>query len=155
VRLTELVAEVVRPYETAGKTVRCSIGGSEGPEPVVGRNVGLLYGLGNLVENAVQFASDSVQVETDWTRSGITIIITDDGAGFPLDLIGSLGEPYLTAKRAEEAADGGPRGGLGLGIFIAKTLLERTGAQLTFRNIQPTGHAQVRIDWPRGMTGGN
>ena len=150
VLLSELVAEVAKPYEQSGKAIRISRGAQEGPEPLVQRNVGLLYGLGNLIENATHFARSAVEIEIGWDKSGPTILVTDDGEGFPPDLVSRLGEPYLTTRPHGPGDDPAEQGGLGLGIFIAKSLLERTGAELTFRNTRPRGHAQVLIRWPSG-----
>ncbi|HEX4299078.1 MAG TPA: ActS/PrrB/RegB family redox-sensitive histidine kinase [Devosia sp.] len=147
VPLSELLEEVARPLEGTGKSIFIE-SPEGGGEPVFKRNVGLLYGLGNLIENATQFARDRVEVEASWDRNSVGVTITDDGPGFPDDLVARLGEPYLTTRARNAAADGDGPGGLGLGIFIAKTLLERTGARLSFENA-PAGGARVRIDWPR------
>jgi two-component system sensor histidine kinase RegB len=112
--------------------------------------VGLLYGLGNLIENATDFARETVRIDTAWDQAVISVTITDDGPGFAPELIARLGEPYLTSRpRDPQGADAHQPGGLGLGIFIAKTLLERTGAKLRFDNESASGHARVFISWPR------
>ena len=148
VTIGELIAEVARPHEAAGKTIEILRNAIGGPEPVIRRNVGLLYGLGNLIENAVNFAKTAVRIEARWDRATLTIALTDDGPGFPAELITRLGEPYLTTRpRNGEQSEGA--GGLGLGIFIAKTLLERTGARLRFENEATDGRARVEIVWPR------
>lgn len=148
VPLNELVAEVANIHDMPNKTIHISKGEQIGDEPVITRNVGLLYGLGNLIENAVHFAAARVEIEIGWNKSAFMVAITDDGDGFPPDLVTRLGEPYLTMRdRADESEPVLP-GGLGLGIFIAKTLLERTGAELTLRNSRPNGAAQVIINWP-------
>ncbi|WP_375452343.1 ActS/PrrB/RegB family redox-sensitive histidine kinase [uncultured Devosia sp.] len=148
--LTDLLAEVARPHEGRGKTILFYSEPAAGPAPVFQRSVGLLYGLGNLIENATDFARHSVRVEASWDRAAISVTITDDGPGYAPELIARLGEPYLTSRpRDPQAHDAELPGGLGLGIFIAKTLLERTGGRLAFHNIAPAGHAQVRIVWPR------
>ena len=153
VRLSELLAEVARPHQLLGKDIALTEAPSNGTEPVFRRNVGLLYGLGNLIENAAHFAKSEVTVEAGWDRSTISVTIADDGPGFPPELITRLGEPYLTtrARNAEKSE----AGGLGLGIFIAKTLLERTGAHLSFENAAPEGAARVRITWPRRAIAGD
>lgn len=149
VPLGELIAEVVKLHNTAGKTVSIISGErSAGPQPVFRRNVGLLYGLGNLIENATDFARSNVRIETNWDKANVTVSIADDGPGFPPELMARLGEPYLTTRaRTGGTSDGA--GGLGLGIFIAKTLLERTGARLSFENEAIDGRARVTIVWPR------
>jgi two-component system, sensor histidine kinase RegB len=148
VTLSELIAEVARPHETAGKSITIVKQPGAGAEPVFQRNVGLLYGLGNLIENAANFARRAVRIEAMWDRISITVSITDDGPGFPPELITRLGEPYLTT-RARNGGLAEDAGGLGLGIFIAKTLLERTGARLSFENEATDGRARVQIVWPR------
>ncbi len=151
VSLHDLVEEVAKIREVPGKNLIILPGSGTGPEPFVTRNVSLLYGLGNLIENAMDFALTSVTIEMEWDGAGFTISVTDDGAGFPPDLITRLGEPYLTTRVHGPGKDPAAAGGLGLGIFIAKTLLERTGAQLTFRNVDPEGHAEVIVHWREGL----
>ncbi len=146
VPLIDLIAEVIQPHAGDGKDVRTRPGRFSGPEPVIRRHVALLYGLGNIIENAVTFARSRVDIEYAWDERDVSVTIVDDGPGFPLDLLARLGEPYLTS-RGEAAERRG--GGLGLGIFIAKTLLERTGATVSFQNLSVNGQAQVRVSWPR------
>lgn len=147
--LGEVLEEVAKPLEGQGKPIFIEIP-EGGGEPVIRRNVGLLYGLGNLIENATHFARNKVQVDAAWDDNSVTIVISDDGPGFPDDLVARLGEPYLTTRARNLAPDGDAPGGLGLGIFIAKTLLERTGARLAFSNTEKGG-ASVGIVWPRAM----
>jgi two-component system sensor histidine kinase RegB len=148
VPIGELLEEVSRTHQAEGKVTLIEKDGG-GPEPVIRRNVGLLYGLGNLIENATEFAKEAVRVNARWDRTTVVVTIADDGPGFPPELVMRLGEPYLTTR--PRSADGGERGGggLGLGIFIAKTLLERSGARLSFENATDSGHARVTISWPR------
>ncbi|WEK03939.1 MAG: ActS/PrrB/RegB family redox-sensitive histidine kinase [Candidatus Devosia phytovorans] len=150
VPLTDLLAEVARPHEGRGKAILFYYEKSSGPPPVFPRGVGLLYGLGNLIENASDFARTTVRIEAAWDHDAVSVSITDDGPGFALELIARLGEPYLTSRpRDPHGPDANKPGGLGLGVFIAKTLLERTGGRLAFENIAPDGHARARIVWPR------
>ena len=100
-----------------------------------------MHGLNNLIQNAVQFARREVSVTTFWDRTTVTVEIADDGPGFPLHLLGRLGEPYISTRAG--AADH-----MGLGIFIAQSLLERSGARLVFDNL-PDGGAHVAISWNR------
>ncbi len=147
VPLEELLAEVAKPHERLGKAIAIDAEGT-GPEPVFRRNVGLLYGLGNLIENACHFATSEVRIGAAWDASRISLTIADDGPGFPSELMARLGDPYLTS-RPRAVGPGRETQGLGLGIFIAKTLLERTGAAIAFDNEGSGGHAVVRIIWPR------
>ena len=155
VPLTDLLAEVARPHESHGKVILFDAANTSGPPPVFIRSVGLLYGLGNLIENATDFAKATVRIEAAWDDTAISVVIADDGPGFAPELIARLGEPYLTSRpRDPQGADAHKPGGLGLGIFIAKTLLERTGARFAFHKLAPTGHAHVRIVWPRSAVDG-
>jgi two-component system sensor histidine kinase RegB len=150
VPLTDLLAEVANPHQGHGKAILFYTDSSSGPAPVFTRSVGLLYGLGNLIENASDFARETVRIESSWDEDTVSVVITDDGVGFAPELITRLGEPYLTTRpRDPHGPDAGHPGGLGLGVFIAKTLLERTGARLAFGNAGSSGGAQVRIVWPR------
>jgi two-component system sensor histidine kinase RegB len=120
------------------------------PEPTVARNPALLYGLGNLVENAVDFARERVEVAGRWSPREVAITIADDGPGFSPEVIDRLGQPYVTAKRRRRMTQSEERSGLGLGFFIAKTLLERSGATLAFANRSAPEHgAVVRVRWDR------
>lgn len=150
VPLTDLLAEVIRPHQGHGKQIELMAEHDADAPPVFNRSVGLLYGLGNLIENATDFAHSSVQVEAAWDQEAVSVTITDDGPGFAPELMARLGEPYLTSRpRDPQGPDANKPGGLGLGVFIAKTLLERTGGRLAFENIASNGHARVRIVWPR------
>ncbi|MTI17855.1 ActS/PrrB/RegB family redox-sensitive histidine kinase [Rhodobacteraceae bacterium RKSG542] len=132
----------------------------EGAEPVGERNPGVQYGLGNLVENAVDFADAKVMITADWNDDEITVIISDDGPGFAPDILSNIGEPYVSRRgrsRGPLSTSGQSRkgagekgGGLGLGFFIAKTLLERSGARLVFGNKKtPEKGAVIEVRWPR------
>lgn len=110
-------------------------------EPQVSRSAEIMHGLNNLISNAVQFASREVSVTIHWDRATVTVEIADDGPGFPPHLLGRLGEPYLSTRA-------GDTGHMGLGIFIAQSLLERSGADLSFDNLAEGG-AHVVISWQR------
>ena len=112
------------------------------PQPMVRRSPELLHGLQNLVANAVRHAGSAVELRTAANANEISIMVLDDGSGFAGDILPHLGEPDLGPSHSGA-------GGTGLGIFIATTLLERTGGRLMFRN-RPEGGAQVDVRWPRG-----
>jgi len=110
-------------------------------EPLVRRSPEIMHGLNNLIQNAVQFARREVSVTTFWDEASVTVEIADDGPGFPVHLLGRLGEPYISTRA-------GASDHMGLGIFIALSLLERSGARLVFDNL-PEGGAHVAIFWNR------
>jgi two-component system sensor histidine kinase RegB len=138
-----LLEEVTAPHEGLGAEIVISTQG-EGPLSVR-RMPEIVHALGGIVENAVGFANTRVEVDAHWDAESVEISVRDDGAGFAPGVLNRLGEPYLTERDAEGAA-----GGLGLGFFIAKTLLERTGAKLDVKNRRPPEQgAIVRARWPR------
>jgi two-component system, sensor histidine kinase RegB len=155
--LSHLIEEVVAPHRLVAVPIEVKTGaqGVAPPsaatqEPVAERNPGVLYGLGNLVENAIDFAASKVEVEARWSDDAVEIVIADDGAGFPPNVLEQLGEPFVTTRPArgwrQEAPD--EHIGMGLGFFIAKTLLERSGATLALAN-RPQGGARVTVVWSR------
>lgn len=111
--------------------------------PIVRRSPELVQGLGNLIENAVDFARSEVSIELRWSIFDVSIDITDDGPGFPADILGKIGEPYVSTRPN--------RGRMGLGVFISKTLLERSGASISFSNRLRGRGAKVVIAWQRGV----
>jgi len=114
--------------------------GERGGEPIVTRSPEALHGLGSLIENATQFARVAVEVEIDWDETDATIRVRDDGPGFAANVRDRLGEPYVSSRDDQ--------GHMGLGVFIATTLLRRTGAELRFANA-PGGGAEVEVRWNR------
>ncbi|MEW5421251.1 ActS/PrrB/RegB family redox-sensitive histidine kinase [Amorphus sp. 3PC139-8] len=143
--LAQLIEEVVAPTRDFGIDVVVRRSGSTPNEPVVARSPAILYGLGNLLENAVDFAEREVTVDAEWTDAEVTISIADDGQGFSEAVLDRLGDPYVTSRVTRSAG-----GGLGLGVFIAKTLLERSGARLAFANRKyPDRGARVIARWDR------
>jgi two-component system sensor histidine kinase RegB len=159
--ISHLIEEAVAPHRLAAVPVDVEVevapargedGGGGAAEPVMQRNPGVIYGLGNLVENAVDFASSKVDVRATWSDGEVSIEIVDDGEGFPPHVLEQLGEPFVTTRPAHDG-DGeslDENFGMGLGFFIAKTLLERSGARLDLANrANPPGGASVMVVWPR------
>ncbi|MDA9423787.1 ActS/PrrB/RegB family redox-sensitive histidine kinase [Bradyrhizobium sp. CCBAU 53380] len=147
-KLSELIEEVVAPHRDFGVEITVRIAVAVAAEPVGSRNPAILYGIGNIIENAVDFARTTVEVNAWWNKDNIELMISDDGPGIPPDILNRIGEPYLSRRRTQD--DGGGRRGLGLGVFIACTLLERTGAKVSFTNRTfPEHGAVVQITWPR------
>ena len=151
-RLTALIEEVVAPHRNFGVTIDVATPTDRSTEPVGARNPAILYGLGNLLENAVDFANDRVSVDADWGEESVAVTITDDGPGFAPEILARIGEPYVTtrSRRHQQTDTGDEPTGLGLGFFIAKTLLERSGATLSFENrAVPERGAVIRLHWSR------
>jgi two-component system, sensor histidine kinase RegB len=128
-------------HEPRVRLIFATTGEPADAEPLVRRSPEIMHGLNNIIQNAVQFARREVTVTTHWDEAIVSVEIADDGPGFPAHLIGRLGEPYLSTRAGAENH-------MGLGIFIAQSLLERSGAELTFNNLVEGG-AQVVISWKR------
>jgi two-component system sensor histidine kinase RegB len=149
ITLSHLIEEIVAPHRALGVAIEVSRAG-KGPEPMLRRNPGLVYGLNNIVDNAVDFAETCVRVEASWNDDEVRIEVRDDGPGIAADVLLRVGEPYVTTRPPEERVSEEEGQGLGLGLFIAKTLIERSGAQLILSNaLPPETGAVVRIVWPR------
>ena len=161
--LMTVISEAAEPHAHRGKAVHFShdpLAGVEMSQPAILRKPEIIHGLRNLVQNAVDFASKNVWVEGHWTADTISIRIVDDGTGFPPHLIGRIGDPFVGRRKTpSEGQDRPGYEGMGLGLFIAKTLLERSGAELSFANgsdpymtapdaAKHTG-AIVEVKWPR------
>ena len=139
--LSAVVEEAAEPHRNRGKRIIMRISGGppdESPpdQPEIPRQAEIIHGLRNLVQNAVDFATQHVWIDIDWDDEYIRIHIGDDGVGYPPDLIGRIGDPFVRKRGAPTRTPSGREGyeGMGLGLFIAKTLLERSGARLTFAN---------------------
>lgn len=166
--LVEVAAE---PFLRPSVALRIEAQGSEGEQdpPLMPRRPEIMHGLGNLLQNAIEFAKEEVQVAIHWTKQELSVTITDDGIGFPPDLLDRLGDPYISAALGRYGGKLVGRGGgssqqrqnrsratnrregdhMGLGIFIAQNLLERSGGNVQFSN-NDFGGAEVKVVWPRG-----
>ena len=153
VPLSALIEDAVAPHRHFGVALGVTLPPDRSDEPVGARNPAIRYGLGNLIENAVDFANKRVEILAQWTTEEVRITISDDGPGFAPEVLDRLGAPYVTHRRlGPREPDGDDDGafGLGLGFFIAKTLLERSGATLSLKNHMPPMHgATVTVVWNR------
>jgi two-component system sensor histidine kinase RegB len=156
--LGALLDDIAAPHR--GVDVQINIDVQEGQAPKIWRVPEILHGLGNLIENAADFAGREVRLKARWDEQQLSIDVMDDGPGFAAEIFEQIGEPYITSRpngRARDARDldpaGGKQEGMGLGFFIAKTLIERTGGKLTARN-RKSGGAIVTATWPRGAIDG-
>jgi len=161
--LGTVVREAAAPHMNRGKEIHFQDGlDSEDSQnqPVVLRRPDLVHGLRNLLQNGVDFARANVWVETAWDDETLSVRIMDDGMGYPPSMMGRIGDPFMRQRRSEPGRSQRPEyEGMGLGLFIAKTLLERSGAELSFANgrdpylvsgEQPEKcGAIVEVVWPR------
>ena len=148
--LTALIDSVIEEAGSPDVEVRKTFQYSDGREPVVYRKAEIIYGIGNLIENASDFAETAVDIDVTQSATEITIMISDDGPGFAPDLMSRLGEPWLTTRANKGSLTA--QSGMGLGFFIAKTMLERTGAKIEISNKKhPLSGAVINLTWKREM----
>lgn len=164
--LGAVVREAAEPHANRGVAILSDFAANPGaPEgqPIIWRKPEIIHGLRNLVQNAVDFADREIWIDGHWGDGVIRLKIVDDGPGFPPDMLGRLGDPFLRRRaRSSDPARPGYEG-MGLGLFIAKTLLERSGAKVTFMNasdpflaaedMQDRGGALIEVVWPHEAIG--
>ena len=151
VPLEGLLQEAAEPHLMRGKRLEFVISDeTEMParQPIIERRPEIVHGLRNLVQNAVDFSSDKVLIESTWTDKTVSVRISDDGPGYPSAILARIGDPFM--RRREDTSRPGYEG-MGLGLFIAKTLLERSGARLDFANGGALGGALVAVTWNRDL----
>jgi len=161
--LSALLEEAAEPHLNRGKDIRFEIVADiahQGAQPTVLRRPEVIHGLRNLIQNAVDFSRNRVWIDSEWTDRNITVRIMDDGRGYPQQFLGRIGEPFMRRRSTRPDPQRPEYEGMGLGLFIAKTLLERSGADLTFANgsdalRKQEGYAErtgafVEVCWPRG-----
>jgi two-component system sensor histidine kinase RegB len=163
--VSAVLQEAANPHSDRGTEVKIDAASDAStpmiPQPVIMRQPEIIHGLRNLVQNAVDFADSRVRLEIRWTDKMLHIRVMDDGPGFPPQILGRLGDPFARSKRDVLSSDSRPGyEGMGLGLFIAKTLLERSGAELVFGNGSPLAKrnkatktttlsgALVHVSWP-------
>jgi two-component system, sensor histidine kinase RegB len=142
--LTALVGGAATQHrrpEIAFTVLQRPLSDGAGPEPRVQKTPELVNGLVNILSNALQFAKTEVKIVIEWDAEEIRAHVSDDGPGFLSDVLDRIGEPYISTRAEQD-------GHMGLGLFIARTLLENTGASLTFAN-GPEGGAAVQAVWAR------
>ena len=161
--LGALLDDIATPHrgEDLAITVTAPHGDPDHPVPQVWRVPELLHGLGNIIENAADFAKTEVRMQAFWDANTLNVVIEDDGPGFAPEIFERIGEPYVTSRPGHHApgeSDIGPGAlgeheGMGLGFFIAKVLLEQTGGTVKAVN-PPGGGARVSVTWARGVIDG-
>jgi two-component system sensor histidine kinase RegB len=161
VSLPVMIENIVAPLRAGDVGIRVDTAPADegeprsSSEPMLQRNPAIAYGLSNIIENAAEFAAHEVVVEARWSTAEVMVAVRDDGPGFAQEIIDRLGDPFVTTRKGYGAGDEGAaleqqHEGMGLGFFIAKTLLERSGADVSLANKPAPDHgAIVHISWSR------
>ena len=166
VPIIALVKEACLPFQNIGKEIKFSVQNLEPAKEkhaeeqvVIRRSPEMVHGLRNIIQNATDFSKKFVFIDISWSKHEISVVIKDDGPGFPKDIIGSIGEPFGYKRNIEFNFDSNrpEYEPMGLGLFIAKTLLERSGAKITFKNYSNStkgffvSGAEVVSTWKREL----
>ncbi|MBL4666822.1 MAG: HAMP domain-containing histidine kinase, partial [Sneathiella sp.] len=138
--LQSLLALVVEKHASKDAEIEILTVGTLSTQPKLFATPELLYGLGNLVSNAAEFAATKVTITLSWTDDKVEAVIQDDGAGFSDEILNRLGEPYTSSRAGH--------GGMGLGVFISNMLIKHSGGTISFGNAREGG-ARVVVEWPR------
>jgi two-component system sensor histidine kinase RegB len=110
-------------------------------EPLIKFSDEIMYGLGNIIQNAVKYAKNVVDVNISWDKNFFFVKIKDDGVGFAKEIIDKIGDPYISNNKNS----------IGLGIFIAKNLIENAGGNINFSNVYNSKGSIVEISLIRGI----
>ena len=138
VPIINLIEEAAEPHLNRNKTINLSSTSDNNNKikvPSINRKPEIVHGLRNLIQNAVDFSNTVVWIDTVWDEHEIKVLISDDGDGYPTDILSRIGDPFIKRRDALTSKQKRPEyEGMGLGLFIAKTLLERSGANIEFSN---------------------
>ena len=141
--IAEYVNEIVKSFQEISKKefiVNCD----QDSNPLnITKSVEIVYGLRNFIGNANKFSATKVFIKIKSDSDLTEVVIEDDGEGYPKDLLSKIGEPYIKSFKSSEKS----KSGLGLGIFIGKTLLEKNYANILCRNSKTRSGAEVSIKW--------
>ena len=143
ISLSNYINEIVKSFEEfSNKKFLINLEQDSNPIKII-KSVELVYGIRNFIGNANKFANNKIYISifSDSEKSEITI--EDDGNGFPKEIINKIGDPYISVIKKEE----GSKSGLGLGIFIGKTLLEKNFAEVNCKNSETRKGAEIKIKW--------
>ena len=141
--IREYLSEIISSFrEISNKKFVFNFDQDSNPKQIT-KSIEIVYGLRNFIGNANKFSKDKIFINLKSDSEMTEITIEDDGIGYPRDILPKIGEPYLKTSNPEEKS----KTGLGLGLFIGKTLLEKNFASLNFRNSKTRGGAEVVINW--------
>ena len=141
--LSNYLNEIIRSFQAISKK-KFFFQDNQNTNPIkFKRSIEIIYGLRNFIGNANKFAKEKIFITINSDSEITEIIIEDDGDGFPKDILEKIGEPYIRTKEKNY----NNKSGLGLGIFIGGTLLERNYAKVTCRNSITRNGAEVIIRW--------
>ena len=141
--ISEYVSEIIKSFrEISDKQFIINLS-QDANSFKISKIIEIIYGIRNFIGNANKFAKKKIYVSVKSNNETTEISIEDDGDGYPKDILGKIGEPYIKSSSNKD----NNKSGLGLGIFIGKTLLERNKAKVICRNSKTRLGAEVIISW--------
>jgi two-component system, sensor histidine kinase RegB len=136
--LGAVLKDAAEPHADRGKKILFDLHATAGApisQPMIQRKPEVIHGIRNLIQNAVDFAETTVWIDAEWSTKALTVRVVDDGRGYSNDILVRIGDPFVRQRNSAQKQEARPGyEGMGLGLFIAKTLLERSGAELSFAN---------------------
>ena len=141
--LSDYLKEIIKSFQEISKKKFIFNSDQNSNSIQITKSIEIVYGLRNFIGNANKFAGTSVFINIKSDSKVTEITIEDDGEGYPKDVLSKIGEPYIKSFKSSIKS----KSGLGLGIFIGKTLLEKNNANILCRNSKIRGGAEVKIIW--------
>tara|TARA_B110000211_G_scaffold55524_1_gene61792 strand:+ start:103 stop:1383 length:1281 start_codon:yes stop_codon:yes gene_type:complete len=141
--IADYVSEIVKSFQETSKKIFVVNFDQNSNSLDITKSIEIVYGLRNFIGNANKFSKNKVFINVKSDSNNTEIIIEDDGDGYPKDVLSKIGEPYIKSFRSYTRS----KSGLGLGIFIGKTLLEKNYANILCRNSKNRSGAEVSIKW--------
>ncbi len=143
IAMRDYLSEIILSFkEISKKSFIFNFDQDSNPKKIT-KSIEIVYGLRNIIGNANKFSKEKIFINLKSSNEFTEITIEDDGSGFPKDILPKIGEPYLKTENKHLKS----KIGLGLGLFIGKTLLEKNFASLNFRNSETRNGAEVLISW--------
>tara|TARA_B110000971_G_scaffold14218_1_gene13172 strand:- start:1761 stop:2255 length:495 start_codon:yes stop_codon:yes gene_type:complete len=141
--ITGYINEIVKSFQEISKK-SFIVNSEQNSNPIeVTKSIEIVYGLRNFIGNANKYSQSKIFINIKSDSEFTEIIIEDDGEGYPKDVLNIIGEPYIKSYKSSIKS----KSGLGLGIFIGKTLLEKNYANILCRNSKTRSGAEVSIKW--------
>ena len=143
ITISDYISEIIKSFQKISekKFIQDT---EEDKNPInITKSIEIVYGLRNFIGNANKFSKSKVLIKIKTTNDFSEIIIEDDGEGYPSDVLNKIGEPYIKSLKSNVKS----KSGLGLGIFIGKTLLEKNFASISCKNSKKETGAKVIIKW--------
>jgi two-component system sensor histidine kinase RegB len=141
--ISDYINEIVKSYQEVSKKVFLVNCDQNSNALNITKSIEIVYGLRNFIGNANKFSKNKVFITIKSDSDFTEIIIEDDGEGYSSDVLRKIGEPYIKSFKSSDK----PKAGLGLGIFIGKTLLEKNHANILCRNSSTRSGAEINIKW--------